>query len=374
LKSDIIKLILKGSPFTNVSVQEIAEQIVSKRNCEKKLPSWFNTKNIYYPNKLNVEQSSSEITAQYKTEFVSGNFLIDITGGFGVDTLYFSRKIDVVTHCEINSELSAIVTHNLRQFNSNNVTTHIGDGIEFLLNNKKKIDWIYADPSRRDSDQRKVFLLEDCSPNIPKHLDSLLEISNNILLKISPFLDITNAVEQLKNVNEIHIIAIENEVKEMMFLIKKNNVQQIDIHTINFSKTATQKFNFSFNEDVAATFSEPRNYLYEPNSAILKSGGFNQVSKKYKIEKLHQHSHLYTSDNLIEFPGRRFNILHCISFDKKQLKKLLPSNKANITTRNFPLTVSQIRKKTEIEEGGNVYLFFTTNIANKHIVLICEKV
>lgn len=374
LKSDITKLVLKGSPFTNVSIQEIAEQITSKSKCEKKLPNWFYTNKIYYPNKLSIEQASSEKTAKYKANLVSGKSLIDITGGFGVDTLYFSQIVKTVTHCETNSELSAIVTHNLQEFNAYNITTYLGDGIEYLLKYKKKINWIYADPSRRNLDRRKVFLLEDCLPNIPKYIDSLLKMSNNILLKFSPMLDISIAIKELKYVKEIHIVAVENEVKELLFLIKKNYIQPIDILTINFNKNRAQEFNFPLLEEVTATFSEPKKYLYEPNSAILKSGGFNQVSKKYKIVKLHQHTHLYTSDNLIEFPGRNFKILHSISFDKKLLKKLLPSNKANIATRNFPLTVAQIRKKTKLKDGGNKYLFFTINILNKHIVLICDKV
>ncbi len=374
IKSDITKLVLKGSPFANVSIQEIAEQIVSKSKCEKKLPIWFNTANIYYPYKLSIEQASSEISARYKANIVTGKTLIDITGGFGVDTLYLSKKVKSLTHCEINPELSAIVSHNLRQFNTNNITTYNGDGIELLLKNKNKFDWIYADPSRRNSDQRKVFLLEDCLPNIPKYIDSLLNISSNILIKISPFLDISSAIKELKNVKEIHIVAIENEVKELLFLLKKDYIQKIEILTINFNKITTQFFNFTLDEDTTATFSEPKKYLFEPNSAILKSGGFNQISYKYEIAKLHRHTHLYTSENLIEFPGRQFKILNCISFNKKLLKKLLPSNKANITTRNFPLTVSQIRKKTRISDGGNKYLFFTTNISNEHIVLICDTV
>ena len=374
LKSDITKLVLKGSPFTTVSIKEIAEQITSKSKCEKKLPKWFNTENIYYPNKLSIEQASSEKTAKFKANLVSGKNLIDITGGFGVDALYFSQIFETVTHCETNSDLSAIVTHNLQKFNVHNITTYLGDGIEYALKYTKKIDWIYADSSRRNLDRRKVFLLEACEPNIPKYIDSLLNISNNILLKFSPMLDIASTIKELKNVKEIHVVAVENEVKELLFLIKKNYLQPINIQTINFNKNITQEFNFSLFEEATATFSEPKKYLYEPNSAILKSGGFNQVSKIYKIAKLHQHTHLYTADNLIDFPGRNFKILDSIRFDKKLLNKLLPSNKANIATRNFPLTVSQIREKTKIKDGGNKYLFFVTNILNKHIILICDKV
>tara|TARA_R110001583_G_scaffold178822_2_gene335062 strand:- start:4440 stop:5627 length:1188 start_codon:yes stop_codon:yes gene_type:complete len=374
LKSNITKLVLKGSPFVEVSIQEIAEQIISKNKCEHKLPTWFSTENIYYPNKLNIEQTSSEITAKYKSNLISGNSLIDITGGFGVDAYYFSQKVNQVTHCEINSNLSEIVSYNLKKFGTKNIKTIVGDGIEYLKNSTQKFDWIYTDPSRRNDVKGKVFLLGDCLPNIPENLELLFEKSYRILIKASPILDITSAIYELNFVKEIHIIAIENEVKEVLFILEKNYTQQIDIKTINFNKKENQHFNFSLNNEVLATYSEPKTYLFEPNSAILKAGAFNQVSSQLKIDKLHQNSHLYTSEVLIDFPGRRFEITHCISYDKKQLKKLIPSNKANITTRNFPETVEQIRKKTGLKDGGNKYLFFTTDLNNNHIILICNKV
>lgn len=372
LKSDITKLVLKGSPFETVSIQEIAEQILAKNSCEKKLPTWFNAENIYYPNKLNIEQTSSEITANYKSDLVLGETLIDITGGFGVDTYFFAQKVATITHCEINEELSAIVSHNFKLFKVK-IKTYLGDGIEFLKKYEEKFDWIYADPSRRNDVKEKVFLLKDCLPNIPENLNSLFQKTDNILLKVSPILDITSALNELKFVKEIHVVAVENEVKELLFLLKKNYTQNIDIKTINFNKEGIQQFNFSLNEEVFSTFSEPKKYLFEPNAAILKAGAFQQISAHLKIDKLHQHSHLYTSDNLINFPGRRFEIQHCISYDKKQLLKFIPAKKANITTRNFPETVAQIRKKTGLKDGGNQYLFFTTDFNNKHLVLICTK-
>ncbi len=374
LKSEITKLILKGSPFPEISIQEIAEQILAKSRCEKKLPTWFSTENTYYPSKLNIEQTSSEITAKYKANLVSGNLLIDITGGFGVDAFYFSQKVKNVTHCEINKQLSKIVTHNLKQLNCINIETFIGNGLKYLENSKKQYDWIYADPSRRNDVKGKVFLLEDCLPNIPKNLNLLFQKTSNILLKISPILDIKSAINELKFVKEIHIVAIGNEVKELLFILEKNYTKTINIQTINFNKEVTQTFNFILNNEAFASFSLPKKYLFEPNSAILKAGAFLQISEKLKVDKLHQHSHLYTSDNLINFPGRSFKINHIISYDKKILKKLIPTKKANIATRNFPETVAQIRKKTGIKDGGNQYVFFTTNYNNKHIVLICEKI
>ena len=358
LKSDITKLILKGSPFEDVSIQEIAEQIISKNKCEHKLPTWYKTENIYYPNKLNIEQTSSEITASYKANLVSGISVADITGGFGVDTYYFSQKVTAITHCEINKELSEIVSHNFKQLATKNIKTIVGDGIDFLKNSTEIFDWIYADPSRRNEAKGKVFLLEDCLPNIPENLELLFKKSEHLLIKVSPILDITSAINELKFVKEIHVVAVENEVKELLFILEKNYTQQISIKTINFNKKEIQQFDFSLNKDVFATYSEPKKYLFEPNAAILKAGAFNQISSHLKVDKLHQHSHLYTSEKLIDFPGRTFEITHSISYDKKHFKKLIPSKKANITTRNFPETVAQIRKKNQLKRWRKSILIF----------------
>jgi len=374
LKSDMTKLILKGTNFDEVTTQEIAEQIVSKNKCKIKLPTWFQKENIYYPNKLNIEQTSSEITANYKANLVSGDSLIDITGGFGVDTYYFSKKIKNITHCEINQELSKIVSHNNKQFNLKNIETFVGNGLSYLEKSDSKFEWVYSDPSRRNDIKGKVFLLQDCLPNIPENLELLFKKTDHILLKISPMLDISSAINELNFVKEIHVVSVENEVKELLFILEKNCIQHIDIKTINFNKNKIQTFDFHYREELVATYSVPKKYLFEPNSAILKAGAFNQISAKLKIHKLHQHSHLYTSTNLCEFPGRSFQIKHVISYNKKELTKLIPSKKANITTRNFPETVFQIRKKTNLKEGGNDYLFFTTDVHNRHIVIICEKV
>jgi len=374
LKSDITKLILKGSPFDTVSIQEIAEQVEAKSKCKKKLPTWFTSKNIYYPNKLNIEQTSSEITAKHKANLVSGKTLIDLTGGFGIDSYYFSQKVKNVTHCEINEYLSKIVSHNFTELGAKNIKTFAENGFEYLEKIKGKFDWIYADPSRRNQAKGKVFLLQDCLPNIPENLDFLFQFTNNILLKISPILDIKSAINELKFVKEIHVVAVENEVKEVLFLLQKNYNQQADFKTINYTKKSNEIFNFNFNSTFTATYSEPKKYLYEPNVAILKAGAFQQISTFYKIDKLHQHSHLYTSENLIDFPGRVFKIIQSTTYNKKELAKLIPTKKANITTRNFPESVAQIRKKINFKEGGNIYLFFTTNINNKLIVLVCVKV
>lgn len=373
LKSDLTKLILKGSPFDAVSIQELANQIVSKKKSEQKLPSWFQAKNIYYPPTISIEQTSSEIAANYKSNLVKGTAVIDITGGFGVDCFYLSKQFKTVIHCEINEGLSTIVKHNYQQLNIKNCATFWGDGIEYIKNTKENFDCIYIDPSRRNDLKGKVFLLKDCLPNVPENIDLLFLKTNQILIKNAPILDITSTINDLKFVKEIHIVALQNEVKELLFLLEKNYEKAIKIKTINIGKNRNQSFSFNYKEDVNSVYSEPRSYLYEPNAAILKSGGFHQISYQLNISKLHQHSHLYTSNEIIDFPGRIFKIEEVVPYDKRKIKKLLPENKANITIRNFPKSVVQIRKETKIKEGGTLYLFFSTDIQNKLICILCTK-
>ena len=335
LKTDISKLLFKGSPFKDISIQELVIQIDAKKRCIKKLPTWFQTTNICYPNKINIEQTSSERTALYKSKLISGDLLIDLTGGFGVDAFYFSKKFKQVIHCEHNHELSEIAAHNFSQLNAD-IKTISGDGLAFLQHQNQLFDWIYIDPSRRSDAKGKVFVLTDCIPNIPDNLDLLFKYTTNIMIKASPLLDITNSIDELSHVKEIHVVALENEVKELLFILKKDYSGSIHLKTVNLKKENSQHFNAVYKKQMEATFSEPLNYLYEPNSAILKAGLFNEVSSQLKIHKLHINSHLYTSNELIDFPGRRFKIQHISSYDKKQLKQLIPSKKANITVRNFP--------------------------------------
>ncbi|AZJ35886.1 class I SAM-dependent methyltransferase [Tenacibaculum singaporense] len=375
LKVNIEQFIFKGSPFKDVSVQELANQIIAKQKSEKKLPTWFHTKNIYYPPKLSIEQTSSEVTAEYKSKLVNGSSIIDITGGFGVDCYAFSKRFKKVVHCEINKELSETVSYNYEQINISNIKSVATDGLEYLKTTSEKFDCIYIDPSRRSDTKGKVFLLSDCLPNVPENLDFLFEKSNTILIKNSPILDITSTINELKCVNEIHVVAVNNEVKELLFLLKKNIKQSVEIKTCNILKNSIQHFSFNTKDSFNFDYSLPLKYLYEPNAAILKSGGFNQVANQQKVNKLHQHSHLYTSENLAEdFPGRIFEINNVFTYNKKKIKKQITETKANVTTRNFPKTVAQIRKETKLKDGGSTYLFFTTNLNNELIVVNCTKI
>ena len=375
LKSDPTSLILKGVNFDGVTTTEIVEQIEAKKRCEKKLPTWFQQQNIYYPNKLNIEQTSSEVTAAYKSQLITGETLIDLTGGFGVDAYYFSKKFEKVSHCELNPQLSEIVSHNLEVLKVKNIETIIIDGLNHLRNTCNKYDWIYVDPSRRHESKGKIFFLKDSLPNIPEHLNLLWSRSTNILIKTSPLLDISSGINELEYVKSIHIIAVNNEVKEVLWILEHGFTGKIAIESINKSKIKSEHFGFLMDDELMteARYCEPLTYLYEPNAAIMKSGGFNALASSYNVNKLHKHSHLYTSDTLVDFPGRAFKVVGSIPYHKKEIKKL-SLEKANVTTRNFPGTVQKIRKAFKIKDGGERYLFFTTNCKNERIVIDCLKV
>ncbi|MFH7004870.1 THUMP-like domain-containing protein [Flavobacterium bizetiae] len=373
--ASITKLALQKNPFPDIDWILVLNQIEAKSKAKEKLPTWFNTKNIIYPSKVSVEQTSSEKTAAYKASLISGESLIDLTGGFGVDDYYFSKNFKNIVHCEINEDLSAIVKHNFEQLEVTNCTFYADDSTNVLNDLNQKWDWIYIDPSRRNDAKGKVFMLKDCLPNVPESLDFYFKKSNAILIKTAPLLDISAGLSELKFVKNIHIIALENEVKELLFEIHNEYKGEITLKTANILKDKIETFEFILGDDnVFANYHLPQKYVYEPNSAIMKSGGFDEVSSIFDICKLHKHSHLYTSDRLIDFPGRTFEIEKVIGYSKNEMKIELANQQANITTRNFPDTVENIRKKWKIKNGGNLYCFFTTDKNDNKIVLICRKI
>lgn len=374
LEMDVSKIALQKNPFPTLDWKEIINQIAAKQKAKDKLPTWFKTKNIVYPTKISVEQTSSEKTAEYKANLVFGNSLIDLSGGFGVDTFYFSKKTKQVVHCEINPALSEIVSHNFKQLQAKNIQCLTGDSEQILKNSNKNFDWIYIDPSRRNENNGKVFMLKDCLPNVPQLLDLYYNYSSAILIKTAPILDLTAGISELKNVKEIHVLAIQNEVKELIWILEKEYQKPIQIKTCNLLKVGQENFEAPFLEtELEVVYGAPKKYLYEPNAAIMKSGLFNAIAIKFCIEKLHKNSHLYTSEIAIDFPGRIFEIENIIPYQKSEMKSLLENNKANVTVRNFPDSVENIRKKWKIKEGGSLYCFFTTDLNDNKIVLLCSK-
>lgn len=374
--TDLSRFILSGSPFENIGIQELAQQLEGRQKTRDKLPSWYRTPGIYFPPKINLEQTSGEEAAAYKSALVSGKALADLTGGLGVDSYYFSKKIDEITYCEINASLAKIAVHNFQQLGAENIKVHTEDGIEFLKNTTVHYDHIFMDPSRRTMAKAKVFLLKDCVPNVPENLEFLLTKAERIMVKTSPLLDIQAALEELRAVCEIHIIAVKNEVKELLFVLKNGSLpSEIKLYTANITSSQIEKTATSYQEALQeeVSYSDPLNYLYEPNAALMKSGLFNWVGNFYKLNKLHPNTQLYTSESYVDFPGRRFKIDAKISYSKKNINNLYKGTKANITTRNFKETVTQLRKKFKISDGGSRYLFFTTCADGSQWVLDCSK-
>lgn len=366
------ELALKKNPFPSIDYPELINQISAKKKSKDKLPTWFATKNIIYPAKISIEQTSSEITAKYKASLIKGDSIIDLTGGFGVDDYYFAQQFKKVIHCEMNPELSKIVKHNFKVLNQNNISCLHGDSITILNDLNEKFDWIYIDPSRRSNVKGKVFLLNDCLPNVPELLEDYFKYSNNILIKTAPILDITSGINELNYVKKIHIIALKNEIKELLWEIEKGYTDAISLSSINIDNEKVNQFETTYKKDYLVSYLLPKKYLYEPNSSIMKSGNMDAISEFYKIGKLHQHSHLFTSDEIINFQGRSFQINQILPFQKESMKQF-QNQKMNCTTRNFPLSVEEIKKKFKIKDGGTIFAFFTTNINNEKIVLICTK-
>ncbi|MBT8304241.1 MAG: class I SAM-dependent methyltransferase [Bacteroidia bacterium] len=376
IDKDVTKVLFRKPLFKNVSNKELVEQIEAKKKCRYKLPTWYGSKGIYYPNKLSIEQASSETTAEYKSMLIDGNSLIDLTGGFGVDSYYFSKRFNKVIHCEMDTDLSNIARNNFNALNIGNVTTRESDGIDVLKGSSRHYDWIYIDPSRRHKTKGKVFFLRDCSPNVPDYLDDLFMHSDNILVKTSPLLDIKAGIKELHSIKSIHIVATNNELKELLWILQKDYSGPIAIKTINLINEEREVFSFSLLDetDAKTSYSQAKNYLYAPNRAILKSGAFRLISERYKVDKLHPNTHLYTSDIFLDFPGRRFKIDKVLPYNKKLLKKEFLNYNVNVSTRNFPDTVEQIKKKLNLKDGGTIYMFFITNINEQKEVLVCSKV
>ena len=366
------KLVFSKSPFEVVTIKELIQQIDAKKKSKNKLPSWYHSAKIYYPPKLNIEQCSSEITAKYKASIIEGDKIADITGGFGIDSYYFSKTFKTVHHFELNKCLSEITAHNFLVLKRNNIQCFAEDGLKNIL--KEQYDVIYADPSRRHEDKGKVFFLKDCEPDIPFHLPVLLKNCKKLLIKTSPMLDISVGLNELKFVSELHIVAVKNDVKELLWVIKPNFKGIPHIKTININKDHKDVFNFNLNDTSKVDYDIPKKYLYEPNAAIMKSGAFDLISVRYQIKKLHKHSHLYTSDELISFPGRKFVINKVTPYQKKHFKEFSTIEKANISIRNFPESVAYLRKRLCIKDGGDLFLFFTITNGNKKIIVSCTKV
>ena len=363
LHTDITKLILKKTVFDGISNTELVEQIQGKAVCEKKLPTWFSTPDIYFPKKIAIEQCSSEKTAAYKSSLIKGDSLLDLTGGFGVDSYYFSKTSKQVTHLEQQVELSRIAEHNANVLGAKSIEFLAKDGIAFLEESNRMWDVLYIDPSRRVASQ-KVVKLADCEPNVLDLYTKLASKCNHIWIKAAPLLDIKLALIELNNVHSVHVVSVGNELKELLFHINTQaECQNPTIYCLQLTDVQTHHFSFTYKEEqqsAPATCAASKTYLYEPNAAWLKAGCFKLIAARYGLIKLHQHTHLYTSDTLIaDFPGKIFTII--ANWTYTEFGKTIPVKQANCISRNFPLQVAALQKRHKIKDGGNSSLFFITD-------------
>ncbi len=383
---DTDKLLLK---YHKEKVNEIdylycINQIKLRRKFADKFPFFVLRKDFLFPLSLNLEQSSSEYTAAYKSMLLKqGETLLDLTSGFGVDDIYFSKKASKIVCVEQNKMLVDLLSYNFECLQAKNYICVNADAKAYLMN-AENFDVIYIDPARRDENKNKVFEIEDSRPNVLAMMDCLLSKAKRIILKLSPMMDLKQIEKSFENISDIHIVSLKNECKEILVEILNHKVEEINYHCVDIKSLSFENDNFflCFNKIIQRknkiiqrnNFLNQRvfKYLYEPNVSILKLGRFDALIEKYGFEKLHRHSHLFTSENLIEdFEGRRFEVLEQRNASPKALKDI---KQANITVRNFPQMVKEIRNKTKIKEGGEIYLFFTTIGNEEKICIVCKKI
>ena len=361
-----------------------ALQTAGKRIAQEKIPTWYACKEVLYPVRLSMEQCSSEETARYKAGLVQGESLVDLTGGLGVDCYFLSQSFEQTTYVEQQAELCLIAKHNFACLKSN--IEVVNACCQDYLPTMEAVDVIFIDPARRDNKGGKVALLGDCTPNLLEIGDALLQKCKTLLVKLSPMIDIDSVLKVFPGTYEVHIVAVKNECKEVLVCVK-------GVGSLGSSGTSTSSVTegsdvrmvcanlpiegqpFVFTRHGEATceirYSHPLSYLYEPNAAILKAGAFKQIAAQFGLYKLHVNSHLYTSDCLIEdFPGRKFCIQRITKVQRKEIGNI---EKANLSIRNFPGSVADLRKKLKLKDGGDTYIFATTLHNNSKALIVCNK-
>ncbi len=387
---DVRMLALHKNKYPDVDIDFALQQIEGRQRTKDKLPEIYQIEDWHYPIRLSLEQCSSETTARYKASVLQ-NFLtsqlpnlqtlIDLTGGFGIDTFYLSEQFETTHYVERNAELCAIAEHNFALTNRN-IIVHNAQSEEFLQT-IEKVDVIYLDPARRNASGGKVFRLHDCEPDLTQLSPTLMSKCRVLMVKLSPMLDITEALRSLPDAREVHIVAVKNEVKEILIIAMpphppKGGALHSEINRIAVNlETQDVPFAFTEEEESAAPIISPVGetgeglFLYEPNATILKAGAFRSVGARYGLRKLAVNTHLYASDRLIEdFPGRVFKVLG--TPDKAQLKALQKTG-AHTICRNYPLSADKLAAKHKIREGGTLYLI-GTRISEKSILILAERV
>lgn len=381
------ELALQRKRYAHLSDEEwrwMLQQVEGRQRTHDKLPTFAQIEDWWYPVRLSCEQCSSEATARYKAAIIrqlgeKQDILIDLTGGYGVDTYFLSEQTTQAHYVERNEELCRIAQHNF-QIANKPIHVHNTSAEDFLAqysmagsvsSDVKKEVVVYLDPARRDAHGGKVFRIEDCEPNIIKILPSLRAISSTILIKFSPMLDITSALQSLGNEWDVHVVALHNEVKEIIFVTGNNR-----IHAVNILHEGNDQFSFTRSEEKSALCAMADcicEYIYEPNAAIIKAGAFRLVAERFQLHKLDHNTHLYTADQLTEnFPGRVWKVIAQPIKNQRDIAAL-GIQRAAILTRNYPLTPEELRKKFKLQESDSHFLI-GARIATKPTLILAERI
>ena len=370
---DIRQLALQGRKYPEVDMTYALEQIAGRQKAQTKLPTWAALDGILYPAHISMEQCSSETTAKYKAKIAgSGKLFVDLTAGFGVDAAFISRNFNHAIIIEQQSYLCEISSANYKLLGYDNIQVVCGDGVEYL-HSIKSADLIFIDPARRDEHGSRTYGIADCTPNILPLLDELLEKAERVMVKLSPMLDWRKAVEDIRKVSEVHIVSVDNECKELLLIISKN-ASPLKLFCANNDSVFECIVDGSTFVSPVCQCESPV-FLYEPNVSIMKGGCFGAVSARFNIPQIDKNSHLFISDKEVpDFPGRHFTIDRITSMNKRDLKLALCGiEKANITVRNFPMSVSELRKRLKLGDGGDTYIFATTVADGSHRLFVCRK-
>jgi len=379
LKDDVRQLALQKFP-DDVDNILVLNQIEARQLLSKKVPSWASNPDLLFPKHLSIEQCSSELTAKYKASIISGgDIFVDLTGGLGIDSYFLSEKFKTSYYIENQKELCDLAEHNFGVLGRK--ITVVNSDAETFLSKNHDFDLIFIDPARRDIYNRKMVSLHDCSPDVIDLQNILLKNAKNVLIKVSPMLDISLITNELQNILEIHIVSVKNECKEILIKIEPGFEREIKYFCVNFIGNDLKSVQFfEFSENLESSESSKfaptiKRYLYEPNASLMKSGAFKLISQRFGIEKLHVNSHLYTSENLVsDFPGRIFEVVGFAPFNKKIKKELLKDiTEASVATRNFPLSANDLRKNLNLKESDKNYVFGTTLIGEKKVVILAKK-
>ena len=371
---DVRQLAFLGKKFPEVDMAYALDQIAGRQKARVKIPSWAATDGIVYPPHLSMEQCSSEQTARYKARIAGeGAMIVDLTAGFGVDMAFMSAGFKQAVHVEMQPQLCAISSENYKLLGLNYVQVVCSDGVEYL-HQLQHVDLIFIDPARRDQHGARTYGIADCTPNVLEIIDEMLEKADRVMIKLSPMLDWQKAVSDVGCVSEVHIVSVANECKELLLEVKNGKGEKVKVFCVNDD----QEFSYEIGELHPFPLSplHPYPFLYEPNASIMKAGCFQLIEQRFGVTQPDANSHLFLSDKKVEdFPGRGFVIERISTMNKRELKDALAGiDKANIATRNFPLSVADLRKRLKLKDGGDVYIFATTDAKKGHLLFVCRKI